>query len=161
VVTVWVFGWPLLSPLVAFVALARVQTLMRWLWGCKMQSLLRSGITAKNVLGVREQEPYRPFEPQYQVLQMFVAFLYMMHRFSTPASCNESGLGYVHTAYGHVKVQVGGVMLRWCAGSRIRLRAPERPREGRRAWRCLRGTSSPRRSGKAPCPSPPRRARGR
>jgi hypothetical protein len=113
VVTVWVFGWPLLSPLVAFVALARVQTLMRWLWGCKMQSLLRSGITAKNVLGVREQEPYRPFEPQYQVLQMFVAFLYMMHRFSTPASCNESGLGYVHTAYGHVKVQVGGVM---CGG---------------------------------------------
>ena len=63
-VTVWVFVWPLLSALVAFVALARVQTLMRWLWACKMQSLLRSGITAKNVLGVREQEPYRPFEPQ-------------------------------------------------------------------------------------------------
>ena len=112
-VTVWVFVWPLLSPLVAFVALARVQTLMRWLWACKMQSLLRSGITAKNVLGVREQEPYRPFEPQYQVLQMFVAFLYMMHRFSTPASCNQSGLGYVHTAYGHVKVQVGRLM---CGG---------------------------------------------
>ena len=94
-------------------SLWHVQTLLRWLWANKMQSLLRSGITGTNVLGVRDQEPYRPFEPQYQVLQMFVAFLYMMHRFSTPASCNESGLGYVHTTYGHVKVQVGGVM---CGG---------------------------------------------
>ena len=77
-----------------------LQTLMRWLWASKMESLLRSGITAQNVLGVRDQQPYWPFEPQYQVLQMLVAFLCMMHRFSTPASCNESGLGYVHRAYG-------------------------------------------------------------